>query len=279
MRGLGNHRFIVVSAGVAVSIAAVVSAFASWPSEGSTPSSGTADSRPFPLDERLTFDIRYLGIHCGQLVLTSFARESEDGAMYHIVATARSSKFFDGIYRVRVRLESVYSGDRESSISYHHHGQEKKETKDELWIVDFDAGQVIRTRNGEEDRTIAIESDHVHDPLAFLYRMRDLLGAPGDQATLAMMTSDGDVETVAEVVEQRRVKTPFGKRDALIVVPYPKDDQLFTKKGKMQVWVSTDGSRLPYRVIFDLPFGKLVAKLERVEESVSADDCVTDGES
>lgn len=279
MKALVHRTRIYFLVGIAVCASAVVHAFALSPFEGSTASSGSADSRPFPLDERLTFDIRYLGIHCGQLVITSFAREGAEGPMYHIVATARSSKFFDGIYRTRVRLESIYSGHRASSVSYHHHGQEKKKTKDERWHVDFDADQVIRTRKGEEDKTIAIESDHVYDPLAFLYRMRELLGAPGDRASLSMMTSDGDVETVAEVVQQRLVKTPFGKRQALIVVPYPKGDELFTKKGKMEVWVGADDSRLLYRVIFDLPFGKLVAKLEKVEEGVSADDLVTDGES
>jgi hypothetical protein len=245
--------------------------FGSWADAQPLPLTSTDEPAPFPLDERLTYDIRYLGIHCGQMVLTSHASEEEGEPYYHIVATAKSSKFFDGIYKVRVRLESVFSGPLMSSISYHHHGREKKETKDELWLVDFEAREVTRTRNGELDKTIALEGDHVYDPLAFLYRMRNLLSAPGDQATLAMMTSDGDIDTVAEVVEQRRVKTPIGKREALIVVPYPKGDELFTKKGKMEIWVGADDQHVPYRVVFDLPFGKLVAKLKKIEER-SPDD-------
>jgi hypothetical protein len=81
-----------------------------------------------------------------------------------------------------------------------------------------------------------------------------------------MVTSDGDVETVAEVLEKRTIKTPLGKRDALIVVPRPRDDKLFEKKGKLELWVGTDDRRLPYRLVFDLPFGKLVAKLESIDD-------------
>jgi hypothetical protein len=86
-----------------------------------------------------------------------------------------------------------------------------------------------------------------------------------------MVTSDGDVDTVAVVVDRRRIKTPLGKREALIVVPRPKDDELFDKKGRLELWVGTDERRLPYRVVFDLPFGKLVAKLEKIEERAVTD--------
>lgn len=233
---------------------------------------------PFPLDERLTYHVGYLGIHCGTLTLTSYADDSAEDALYHIVATASTSKFFDGIYRVRVRLESVYSASRMSSVSYHHTGQEKKDTKDELWLVDFDRREVRRTRD-DEVKTIAISSDQVHDPLAFLYRMRTLLSDAGQEATLAMVTSDGDVETVAEVVDKKSIKTPFGKRDALIVVPRPKDEKLFEKEGRMELWVGTDERRLPYRVVFDLPFGKLVARLETAEERPSTEGAPTDESS
>jgi hypothetical protein len=218
---------------------------------------------PFPVGEHLTYNIRYLGIHCGAMTLDSFA-DPELPGVSHTVLEARTSRFFDGIYRVRVRIEAVYDAARDSSLSYHHHGQEKKDTKDELWQVDFAAGQVRRSRNGE-DEAIPFSGGRVLDPLSFLYRMRMLLGAVGDRATLPMMTSDGDVDTVAEVAGERTEKTPFGKREVLIVVPHPAKDELFTKKGRMEIWMGADAERLPYRVIFDLPFGKLVAILVKVE--------------
>jgi hypothetical protein len=225
---------------------------------------------PFPLGEQLTYHVEYLGLHCGSLTLTSYGDDDAEDPRYHIVAIARTSKFFDGVYRVRVRLESVYSGRRMSSVSYHHTGEEKRDTKDELWLVDFDRREVRRTRD-DEVKTIAIENDQVYDPLAYLFRMRTLLSDEVQQATLAMVTSDGDVDTVAVVVDRRRIKTPLGKREALIVVPRPKDDELFDKKGRLELWVGTDERRLPYRVVFDLPFGKLVAKLEKIEERAVTD--------
>jgi len=73
------------------------------------------------------------------------------------------------------------------------------------------------------------------------------------------------VDTVAEVVEQKKIRTPFGKREALRIVPRPKDEMLFSKEGSMSLWIATDDSRIPYRIEFDLSFGKLTAKLKRIE--------------
>ena len=39
---------------------------------------------------------------------------------------------------------------------------------------------------------------------------------------------------------------------------------LFSRKGEMQMWLSVDDKRIPYRIEFDLAFGSLKAKLASV---------------
>jgi hypothetical protein len=230
---------------------------------------------PFPLDEFLSYNVSYLGIHCGAMTLSSFTENQDGTPIYRIDLAARSSKFFDGVYRVRVRIESTYSAERSSSLSYHQYGEEKGEHKDELWQVDFSASEVHRTRNGKLT-IISLSTDGVVDPLSFVYRMRVLLSGAGERATLAMMTSGGAVETVAEVVEKRTIKTPFGAREVLVVVPRPRQEELFSRKGKMEIWVGADERRLPYRIVFDLPFGKLIARLEAVADRANGRDLLAD---
>jgi hypothetical protein len=230
---------------------------------------------PFPLDELLTYDVRYLGVHCGAMTLTSYADRDGEAPVYRIALAARTSKFFDGVYRVRVRIDSSYSAERGSSLSYHHYGEEKNERKDELWQVDFAAREVRRSREGKL-KTFPLTGEVVVDPLAFIYRMRLLLSAPGQRATLPLMTSHGGVDTVAEVVAEQRAKTPFGPRSVLVVVPRPEQEELFTKKGTMEIWVGADEQRLPYRIVFDLPFGKLVARLEKIERRGDGRDLIVD---
>lgn len=253
--------------------ALAVSAVAGMPADVRPPAAATA---PFPLDEFLSYKVTYLGIHCGAMTLSSYTENQDGKPIYRIDLAARTSKFFDGVYRVRVRIESTYSAERASSLSYHHHGEEKGEHKDELWQVDFAASEVLRTRDGKLT-TFPLSTDGVVDPLSFVYRMRVLLSGKGERATLAMMTSDGAVETVAEVVEKRTVKTPFGAREVLVIVPRPQQDELFSKKGRMEIWVGADERRLPYRVVFDLPFGKLVARLEAIDDRANVRNLLADG--
>ena len=253
--------------------ALAVSAIAGMPGDGRPPATATA---PFPLDEFLSYNVSYLGIHCGAMTLSSYTENQDGTPIYRIDLAARTSKFFDGVYRVRVRIESTYSAERASSLSYHHHGEEKGEHKDELWQVDFAASEVHRTRDGKLT-IFPLSTDGVVDPLSFVYRMRVLLSKAGERATLAMMTSGGAVETVAEVVEKRTVKTPFGAREVLVIVPRPQQDELFSKKGRMEIWVGADERRLPYRVVFDLPFGKLVARLEAVDDRANVRNLLADG--
>lgn len=231
---------------------------------------------PFPLDEFLSYNITYLGIHCGSMTLSSYTENQDGTPVYRIDLAARTSKFFDGVYRVRVRIESTYSAERASSLSYHHHGEEKGERKDELWQVDLAASEVHRTRDGKLT-TLPLSTDGVVDPLSFVYRMRVLLSKAGERASLTMMTSGGAVETVAEVVETRTVKTPLGSREVLVIVPRPRQDELFSKQGRMEIWVGADERRLPFRIVFDLPFGKLVARMEGVDDRVNGHDLLADG--
>jgi hypothetical protein len=225
----------------------------------------TEPAPPFPVDELLSYKVSWMGLRCGTMTLESFAEPGDDGTTYRIVMTARSSKFFDGVYRVRSRIDSWFSGADMSSIRYHYVSEEKKKSQDDLYEFDLDAGQIRRTKNGEHSE-FAIEGDHVHDPLAYLYRLRLLAGESGDQMSLVLATTKGALDTTATVVERKRIKTRFGRQEALRVVPEPKDGMLFSKSGRMAVWVGADERALPYRVIFDLSFGKLVAKLIKIEQ-------------
>lgn len=220
---------------------------------------------PIPIDDVMRYSVSFAGIHCGTMTLQSFLDEtSVDDPIYKIVMTARTSKFFDSIYKVRTRIESSYSLNRMSSIRYHEHSEEKKKVKDKLYVVDFGGSQVRRIENGEEE-IIPITTQHVYDPLSFLYRVRSLVSEPGDHVTLDMMTTGGDLATVAEVTGLDRISTPFGKREAIQVVPRPANEVIFSKEGTMSVWLSHDDQRIPYQVEFELDFGRLVAKLKEID--------------
>jgi len=224
---------------------------------------------------RLSYAVSFMGVHCGNMEITSFVETGSDGRLVRrIAALVRTSKFFDGIYRVRSRLDSFFDPQRMTSIRYEEHSLEKKKRKDEVWVVDEEAMEVVRTKNGETT-TIPIETDRAFDPLAFIFQLRTIGLDEGDEMVVGLMTSKGAVDTVARVTKVKKIKTKIGKIEAAAVVPEPQDEMMFSKSGSMVVWIERAKPHRPVKIEFDLSFGTLVANLKGFdpapEEPVEAD--------
>jgi len=228
----------------------------------------TADAvAVFPVGERLSYAITWLGVHCGEMEITSFVESGAGaGPIYRIVVFARTTKFFDGVYRVRSRLDSFFDPRRVTSIRYEENSVEKKKRKSEIWQVDLETMEIARTRNGEETR-FPIEVERANDPLAFIYRLRTMKTEVGAENVLGLMTSKGAVETVARVREHKTIRTKMGKCDAAAVVPEPRDKMMFSQSGSMVVWIDRHEPHRPCRIEFDLSFGALSAILKSAEEA------------
>jgi len=220
--------------------------------------------------ETLSYAVFFMGIQCGYMEITNFDETGSDGEpIRHIVVLVRTTKFFDGIYRLRSRLDSFFDLRRMTSVRYEEHSLEKKKRKDETWVVDAKAMEVVRTKNGEETR-IPIETDVAFDPLAFIFQLRTIDTDIGDEMVLGLMTSKGVVDTVARVTKHKNVKTKMGRCDAVAVVPEPRDKMMFSKSGSMVVWIERAEPHRPCKIEFELSFGTLVASLKGVEAAHGA---------
>lgn len=226
----------------------------------------TSPSVPFPLDNVLIYAVTWMKMRCGTMTLHSYGPvdDGADGSTYRIVLTASSGRFFDRVYRVRARLESWYDAELMSSVRYRDISLEKNEHKREVYDLDLASGTVMRTKD-DETRTFTIEPGSVHDPLAYVYRLRALAEEPGERITLRLVTSKTALDTAAWVAERREIRTPFGRREVFKVHPGLDNDMLFSKQGKVVLWIGTDPARTPYKISFDLAFGKLVARLIAID--------------
>ncbi|MEE4271053.1 MAG: DUF3108 domain-containing protein [Thermoanaerobaculales bacterium] len=228
-----------------------------------------------PVGEQLSYSVSWAGIRCGAMRITSFRETDPSGApIERIVVLLRSSKFFDGIYRVRSRLDSTYDPVLASSVRYRERSQEKKKRKDELWVVDHESSEVVR-HGKDGDERIPLAEARVLDPLAFVFSLRSLGTEVEREEVFNLMTSDGVVKTTARTTAAKTFKTKAGRCDAVAVVPEPRDEMLFSKSGAMVVWVERSEPHRPCRIEFDLSFGKLVANLTSVSDGGGEDDIVS----
>ncbi len=232
--------------------------------------------RSVPLDDRLVYDISWLGVHCGEMTLESAPVEGSP-ALVRMLMTVRTSEFFDGIYKVRAEIESIYNIRRGSTRTYHERSSEQGKTKDDLWRVNLRARKAYRTLNGRQ-QVFDLPEGGGHDPLAMLYRLRALATEPGEELTITVITTQGSVEARASVERWERFETSSGEVTALKVVQQAVGDGEFGRGGGMTMWLGSDRKRTPYRIEFDLPFGSLVAELseEGDAEPAAADPAPVD---
>lgn len=248
------------------------------PADEAPANKGAVESAPYPINEQLTYAVSWGGIHCGEMQITSFRERGPDGGFtYRIVVLIRTTRFFDGIYRVRSRLDSYFDPVLMSSVRYEERSREKKKQKEDVWVVDLEGLEVVRTKNGETTK-VPIDVDSALDPLAFIYRLRTMDTDVGEEQILNLMTSKGAMETAVKATEHKTVRTKMGKCAAVAMVPEPRDEMMFSKSGAMVVWIDREKPHRPCRIEFDLSFGTLVASL-RTAAAADRDDVFEDWEN
>ncbi|MEJ2188522.1 MAG: DUF3108 domain-containing protein [Acidobacteriota bacterium] len=228
---------------------------------GGGPAEGQELAREaMPIDGPYAYQVEYLGLTCGHLTLESRLETVSDRPVYHLVATARNSRFFNKIYKVDARIDSWVDAQTLTTLAYESVIVEKGKRK--LRRYDVDATQrIVRAVKNGKATTAPFDGRAGLDPLAFLFRARLLAQKPGSSFTLRMLTDQGPLETVSEVGGLERFKTFEGKRELLPVQPMPADQEMFSRKGEVVIWVDPGPERTLFRLVFHLPFGHLVAKL------------------
>ncbi|RLE26202.1 MAG: hypothetical protein DRJ65_06000 [Acidobacteria bacterium] len=220
------------------------------------------EASPIPIHDPVHYTIRCLGVTCGHLYLSSSVDDLNGRPAYHIVMTAKNSKFFNRIYKVDARIDSWVDAETLSSLVYESVTTEKGETSTERHEIDLHEGIVRSVENGVENTLEFSSTEPVLDPLAFVFRLQALAKKGGDKITLTLLTSKGPVQTVTTVRGPKSRKTSRGRRSLLEIEPHPADGKMFSKKGLFSVWVDPQDETTLYILDFRLSFGHLIAKID-----------------
>lgn len=222
----------------------------------------TLETPAFPIHDTVHYTVKYLGITCGHLYLSSSIEELDGRQAYHIVMTARNSKFFNRIYSIDVRIDSWIDAQTLSSVLYESTKTENGETLIERHEIDWKNGTVLSVENGVEKTMDFRSEEPVLDPLAFVFRLHALATKGRDEIVLTLLTSKGPVETVATVQGPEKKRTSRGRRMLVEIKPQPTDGTMFSKKGQFSLWIDPNESSPLYILDFRLSFGHLFAKIK-----------------
>ena len=176
---------------------------------------------------------------------------------YRIETTAHSSSFFDRMYKVRDRVESLMDIGGLFSWKFEKHLREGKYKADRYAIFDQLNERVINKND-----TVPAPL-YVQDILASFYYFRTQPLKVGTHFDIENY-SDGKVYPLRVIVHRKEtIKVPAGKFDCIVVEPVLREEGLFKAKGKLTIWLTDDKRRMPVLMKSKILVGSIDARLKK----------------
>jgi hypothetical protein len=223
---------------------------------------------PFQKGERLCYQISWSFIPAGLSTL-EVAPDSDNGAAYHFIMTARTLPAIDLIYKYRERVDSYVTADVQQSLLYKR-VQESSHPRDIVVSFDWQKEIAQYVNFGKPGKKLVSLKPGTLDPLSAFYYIRTqvLRG----QTDIEQWITDGQkLSRGKAVVIKKETITIRGKKYRTIkIVPDLRDAEgVFEKSpgAKMFLWLTDDDRMLLVKMQSKVRVGSFVAELVE-EESV-----------
>ncbi len=212
---------------------------------------------PFKIGEVAEYEVYYGPFKAGIMRLEVVEiTEIRGRPAYHFLLKAETKGAFSAFFKVADEIHSFVDTSTFATLRYEKHIREGKYRADR--IVDYYPDSGFAVYPGGD--TIKIPENAL-DPLAVFYYVRlnklrenDLISVPYhvDKRSMTLKIRTGTVRTV---------KTPWGKLDALPVIPDFKGVSVFKSKRGMELLISPALRRIPLEIKTKLFIGSLTARI------------------
>ncbi len=164
---------------------------------------------------------------------------------YHIVGDGKTNSFFDGFFKVRDKYESYIDTATLQPYKFIRNIQEGDFKKFET--VTFNQAANTATSQGGSFKT----PDCIQDVLSSIYYARNIdfnKYKPGDRIPFNMFIDDKVYNLYVRYLGKEKIKTRYGKFNAIKFKPLLIEGTIFKGGEKMIVWVTDDANKIPVRI-------------------------------
>jgi len=222
------------------------------------------------IGEKLTFKIKYGMITAGEATLELNETTYHDSIeCYYIKSLAKTNSFFDKIYKVRDKIESIW--DKKKLVSYRFEKNLKegsyRQRRIHLYYPEQNLSYYLnyarRQRKFKEKKMEIPENTQDILSAFYWFRMKDM--KVGDRITINV-TADG-FNYPADVLVHRKekIKTIFGKKECFVVEPILEGEAIFKQTAKILIWLTADEYKIPVKLQSKIIFGSFKAILKDAE--------------
>lgn len=228
-----------------------------------------AVSLPFPMGEKLTYQIYWGLIAVGESVATTQWVWQDDQWMIEIKFRTRSNGILDRLYPVDDTVVTLV--DPETLRPLYHFVDLNEGKNHRLTYTRFDwprfQAKYLKKHEDKEDEIKLIPlKEGSRDLVSFMYFLRQ---HPFENKKTYAFEVLSDYKmydlTVKTAGEDKVFLENYGKIPSLKLIPEAKFEGIFVRKGKMELWLSADKTQLLTKLVLDTPFANVKLLLKSVE--------------
>jgi hypothetical protein len=221
---------------------------------------------PFGPGELLEFAVTYGPIRAGTATLeVRPMRRYRDRLCYHFVSQARSAPVFDGVYKVRDRIDALV--DHEGFFTWQYRKRQREGGYSADYEIQYDpaAGQA-NYADGHAFPT----PERALDALSAFYFARTQPLADSAEFYIPHHSDRRSFYLRVGVVGREVIRVPAGEFECWILEPLVRDAGPFKHQGRVTVWVTADERRLPVLLKSSVGVGSIAVSLERMTMGAGA---------
>ncbi|MBI4179932.1 DUF3108 domain-containing protein [bacterium] len=225
-----------------------------------TPAFRSIPQKAFGIGERLVLSVRFMGIPCGELVMTVPETTVYRGrAVYKVQAHAYTNRAFSVIYAVSDTLTSYI--DVEGMFPWRHEKEIHETKEDTIAVCEYDPVLGVWTKNGVQMGEL---EPYTQDLLSSFYYLRALDWAHlGETISMPLNDMKKNYDMLMTLGERRRMYSHA--LDAWVSaqagIPVLQLDDKYKQIGTNEVWFTDDRRRIPILIRSHILLGTFYAKL------------------
>ncbi|MEA1928287.1 MAG: DUF3108 domain-containing protein [Candidatus Auribacterota bacterium] len=216
--------------------------------------------------EKLTYDVSWIGIDVGQLILENHGLEVINGEeAYHMTFTTIANDFLANFFKIEDTVHTWISRENGNPVRFEKVIQEGHYGKHE--VIEYDQENLTATYSREdkkdrEPRTMDIPPD-VQDLLSIVFWLRRQPMGLGKRLKVDVNSDEKNWKVAVEIVGKGLFETkPIGNVKAYTMKPSATHEGKTLKKGELLAWVTVDRRRIPIAFEVETPiFGSATAVL------------------
>lgn len=222
----------------------------------------------FSSNELLTFRVSYSIFSAAYATIRISEELHEEKPHFRVVGLGRSSGALSLFCKIDDRYETYIDRETTRPSKFVRKISECGYKKDLMQLFDFDKNEV-KIWN-KENNTVAKHkiTDSTQDLISAFYKLRNIENSKikeGEFISLDIFVDDEIYPFKLKIIKRERIKTKFGKINAIKIIPYVQNGRIFKANEGVTAWISDDQNHVPLKIEAELKVGTIKVSLDKFE--------------